>query len=293
MHKKGLVACIKVGGRILREQSERVYLPFGSEYSVYLKNLEHRRVCAKIFIDGANVSDGGFIINGSSSMDIERFVRNGNLQSGNCFKFIERTEAIEKHRGVEAEDGLVRIEYQFEKEPPKIEYQKTVHIHDHVYRYPYWPYYPYEHQYITWACNSSFSNAQGDSTIGCGATGMRSGTGASAVQNTQRSVQNTQSSEGPGAVMAMACSMTPSDIPNEAGITVPGSESNQQFQHVYGFDPESETNVMVLHLIGEVGSKPVSEPITVEKKSTCTYCGKTNKTPSKYCSQCGASLVIL
>jgi len=286
MHKKGLVACIKVGGRILREQSERVYLPFGVEYSVYLKNLEHRRVKATLFIDGENVSSGGLIVGGNSSIDIERFIKNGNLQSGNRFKFIERTEAIEKHRGIEAEDGLVRIEYQFEKEPPKIQYQKTVHIHEHTYQYPYWPYWPYNpyrryepyypDPYITWTCNSSQAQS----------TGCRSSSGAM-----QMMAQNTQSAESPATIMA--CSMTSSSIPNEAGITVPGSESNQQFHAVYGFKSEPETHVMVLHLIGEVGSKLVSAPITVEKKLSCITCGKANKMTAKFCSQCGTATTIL
>lgn len=288
MHKKGLVACIKVGGRILREQSDRVYLPFGSEYSVYLKNLEHRRVKATLFIDGTNVSDGGFIVNGSSSIDVERFIKNGNLSSGNRFKFIERTKAIEEHRGIEAEDGLIRIEYAFEKEPPKIQYQKTVHVHEHVYPYyPHWSYYPYppynSYPHLTWTCNSFQSN---DTACRGSASGTRSGTGAQIVAQ-----QNTQKAESQATVMA--CSMSSSSIPNEAGITVPGSASNQQFRTVYGFDSESETHVMVLHLVGEIGTKAVSAPVIVQKKSTCEYCGKTNKSTSKFCSQCGAALFIL
>jgi len=39
MYKEQMVAAVKVGGKVLRENGETVVLPFGSEYSVYLKNL--------------------------------------------------------------------------------------------------------------------------------------------------------------------------------------------------------------------------------------------------------------
>jgi hypothetical protein len=44
------------------------------------------------------------------------------MNSGNRFKFIERTAQIEDYRGIKAEDGLLRVEYAFEKEYPKVPY---------------------------------------------------------------------------------------------------------------------------------------------------------------------------
>ena len=114
MHKKNLVAAIKVGGKVLRESSERVELPFGSEYSILLKNLDTVRQMVRIQIDGQDASGGDWlVINPNSSVEVERFV--SDLNRGNRFKFIERTEQIESHRGVKAEDGLVRIEFKREK----------------------------------------------------------------------------------------------------------------------------------------------------------------------------------
>jgi hypothetical protein len=58
---------------------------------------------------------GGIVLNAGQEVDLERSVKNGNLTEGNRFKFIERTGAVEQHRGVKLEDGLVRVEFQFEQ----------------------------------------------------------------------------------------------------------------------------------------------------------------------------------
>jgi hypothetical protein len=71
MYKDMLVAAIKVNDKVLREQAEEVHLPFGSEYSIFLKNLNTRDVCVKIEIDGKPaVGDGVVIRPGSSVAEI-------------------------------------------------------------------------------------------------------------------------------------------------------------------------------------------------------------------------------
>src|SRR5579863_1787511 len=118
-YKKSFVAAIKVNGQILRESSDRVELPFGSEYSVLLKNLDSVRMQARITIDGTDAT-GWLVIEPGRDIDVERFVKD--LNKGNRFKFIERTERIEQHRGIKVEDGLVRVEFRREKiyEAPKV-----------------------------------------------------------------------------------------------------------------------------------------------------------------------------
>src|ERR1700676_1587045 len=103
-YRKNFVCAIKVNGKVLRESSDRVELPFGSEYGVLLKNLDSVRMQARISIDGKEAT-GWLIIGPNQSIDVERFVED--LDRGNRFKFIERTERIEEHRGIKAEDGLV------------------------------------------------------------------------------------------------------------------------------------------------------------------------------------------
>ena len=131
MYGNKLAAAIKVGNKVLREFKDTVYIPFGSEYAITLKNLHTTRVVINVYIDGDNVVPGGLVLNAGQSVDLERAIRNGNLTEGNRFKFIERTGNIEQHRGIGVEDGLVRVEYQFEIPRPVI--WNTTHISGSIY----------------------------------------------------------------------------------------------------------------------------------------------------------------
>lgn len=115
MFKNNVVLAVKVDGKILREFGDTVYIPFGSEYSILLKNLSNQRVKVSVSIDGEDALDGdSLVVNANESMDLKRFVRNGNLNEGNSFKFIEKSDKIVEHRGNKADDGLITISYEFE-----------------------------------------------------------------------------------------------------------------------------------------------------------------------------------
>jgi hypothetical protein len=125
MYESKMAAAIKVKGKVLREFKDTVYIPFASEYSILLKNLNTVRAVVNVFIDGEDQVPGGIVLNAGQEVDLERSVKNGNLTEGNKFKFIERTGAVEQHRGVKLEDGIVRIEYQFEQPPRPITWNTT------------------------------------------------------------------------------------------------------------------------------------------------------------------------
>jgi len=120
MYESKLAAAIKVSGKVLREFKDTVHIPFGSEYTVLLKNLNTTRAVVNVFIDGENAVPGGLVVDPGREIDLERWIKNGNLSEGNRFKFIERTGSVEQHRGIGIEDGLVRIEFQFEQPPRPI-----------------------------------------------------------------------------------------------------------------------------------------------------------------------------
>jgi hypothetical protein len=124
MYQNKLVASLKANGKILREFKDTVYCPFGAEYSILLKNLNTVRAVVNVYIDGEDMLPGGLVLNAGQEVDLERSIKNGNLMEGNRFKFIERTNTIEQFRGVKLEDGLIRVEFQFEM--PKI----TTYIND-------------------------------------------------------------------------------------------------------------------------------------------------------------------
>jgi rRNA maturation endonuclease Nob1 len=80
---------------------------------------------------------------------------------------------------------------------------------------------------------------------------------------------------------------------NETGITVPGSKSEQKFQHttVGALDPTIHN--IVLRIVGDLGhNKPVEKPVTVKHKPKCVTCGKQNKAHAKFCQECGTALEI-
>lgn len=284
MFRKNLVVAVKVAGKVLRESSDRVTLPFGSEYSVLLKNLDSVRVQAKVSIDGQDATEGTWlVIEPNSSIELERFIRNGNLEKGNRFKFIERTKQIENARGIKIDDGLVRVEYKKEYvAPPTV--TQTVY-HNHVYNYDwdygYWPYRPYRPYRPYWYSAYSIN-------MQCSTSGSQSG-------GLMRSATSGSNSSG---IKAMNCSVhnvNNASLPTmDAGITVPGSESNQQFRQAQSFATESQTEVIVLHLVGtNEKSQPVKQAVTVSNKPKCVTCHKVNKGGSKFCSQCGTALELI
>ena len=254
MYSKKLVACVKVNGKILREDGDIVTLPFGSEYSILLKNLDSVRMQVRIFIDGKDAT-GWIIVNANSNVELERFITNGNLLSGNRFKFVERTEAIENYRGVREDDGLIRIEYAVEKRKP------FQHYYDNT----------YANTWVPASNNGTFYNSFNTGNF------LKSSVRSSGIQ-------------GASIRSVTTCSAT-LDC-NEQGVTVPGSVSDQKFVMTSGFETE-QSEVLVIHLKGTYNSQKVSKPVTVDIKKTCVSCGTKNKSNVKFCRECGTCLTIV
>jgi hypothetical protein len=266
MYVNRFSCAVKVKGKILREQSNLVTLPFGSEYTILLKNINSRRAMVKVSVDGQDATEGTrLILAPNSTLELERFIRNGNLNSGNKFKFIERTADIEAHRGIKVDDGLIRCEFWAEKEVAEETIIRRKYVDEYYpvprpYYPPYDPYWP--RPWRRWndiTCNTT-------TTEGIGSYIVTDSLGAMNVN-----------------MMAF----------NDAGITVPGSVSSQQFHSASGFPLESNSTVIVLQLRGEVGGIAVEAPVTVDRKPECVTCGKTNKATNKYCSECGTALQLI
>lgn len=260
MYSQKLVACIKVNGRVLREfDGNTVKMPFGSEWSLLIKNLNSVRVQVKVSIDGTDATDGTWlVIQPNSEIDFQRFIKNGNFDKGNSFKFIERTESVEHARGIKIDDGLIRIEFQFEK--PYVNNWNNIlgggYYHD-------------------W-------NRYGGPTI---------------LTNTYDSYSTTYSATASVSTSnvlrsANAIAQNAEAAPNDAGITVPGSENNQKFVQASWFPVETEKHVMVMKIVGESAGQKVVEAVTVKSKPKCVTCHKVNKANAKFCSNCGTALTI-
>ena len=137
MYSNKLVCSVKVGRKILREKvkdnESTVFIPFGSEYSLLLKNLGGRNAVVYIEIDGKKVSQTGFYIRAGQTADIERYVES--LVEGRRFKFIEKTEEISDFRGDKVDDGIIRVTWQFEKPAPEVKEIRYNYKHEHLHNY--------------------------------------------------------------------------------------------------------------------------------------------------------------
>lgn len=279
MYNQKLVASIKCNNQILREYKDAVYIKFGSEYSILLKNLNTVRALVNIFIDGTNVVEGGLVLNAGQTLDLERSIKNNNLTTGNKFKFIERTGAVENHRGVKLEDGLIRIEYQFEK----------VYVPSRPLKHTFLPKPPYWDDYYGSGTYQNASPLIGSSSM----HGMSAGYGSTLGGGGSVTASNNVSYAADVGALSASLTSAQNAVENEAGITVAGSKSEQQFVTVSDFSVETEKHSIVLKLLGETESnKPVVKPVTVKAKPKCTTCGKQNKATAKFCNQCGTSLEI-
>ena len=293
MYESKLAAAIKVNGKVLREfNKDTVYIPFGSEYGLLLKNLNTKRAVVNITIDGQDIVEGGLVLNAGQEVDLERFVKNGNLTEGNKLKFIERTAAIENGpRGIKLEDGLVKVEFQFEQPARPVTWINQVDT-GAPWRTPGYNDY--------WLRNNTttYGSVQGSANPGFDVNGaLRSvdlSKGEAVRAQASASIDQYCADNGIKVNSAYHDGMATMDCAfNDAGITVPGSKSTQKFSSVYMGAMEPEKFSMVFKLLGETpDNKPVVKEVTVKTKPKCATCGRQNKHTAKFCTECGTSLEI-
>jgi hypothetical protein len=288
MYQDKLAVAIKHNGKVLREDSDKVYVPFGSEYTILIKNLNSVKCQFRIFIDGEDAT-GPLVVMPNTSSEIERFIKNNNFEKGNRFKFIEKTQQISDFRGDKVDDGLIRIEYQFEK---KRQRQDGFQINDY-----WWNGIPKTPNYDN-AYGGSFTKTH---TVGNVVDSAMMNSGIIDANMSQTSVtygvtdqqksftrsMNTVTTASMNAVNTVVQSAA-----SDKGITVPGSESDQKFVYTSAFALEAEKHVMVLKLVGEVAGQVIEKPVTVNTKPDCSTCGRKNRATNKFCVNCGTSLTI-
>ena len=230
MYNNKLAVALKSAGKVLREFKDEVYVPFGNEYSVYIKNMNSVRALVKVSVDGVDVGDGTkFVVDANDSIDIERFIKNGNFDEGNRLKFMERTGAIEDHRGIDIEDGLVRVEFNFEK--PPVNYFVT-------------PYVPPKRD-RRWDDDKPWYTYYGTSNIGIGNAPPTSIDVSQATFTASASSGLPSNSITTTNVSHVVTDTQENDVENDVGITVPGSISDQQFRVASWFATETDTRYCV------------------------------------------------
>lgn len=300
MYSNKLAVAVKANGKVLREFGETVYVPFGTEYTLLIKNLNSVRVQVNVSIDGTEATDGvSLVIGPNQELELQRFIKNGNLSEGNRFKFIERTSKIENGpRGVKIDDGLIRIEYQFERMPLAVnrdhriympfgtDFNDRITLANHVAT-------SYTGDLLGMPYGASASIANQNSREMYSAPAMAAPTASSTlINNVSMDMARTTSAT---SQTMRSRSVSKAAVPtNDVGITVAGSKSTQSFYTAAYFPVDPTVHTMVIHLAGETESgKTVSAPVTVKAKPRCITCGHMNKATAKFCSECGTSLEIV
>jgi len=263
MYKSGLVAVIVANGKIVREMNSAgtstVYLPFGCEYSIRLKNQENRRAAVKISIDGDDVLSGHqLVVEANSESEVKGKLDSSGDLAKNAFKFIEKTDKIREFRGNKIDDGIVRIEFQFEEPRPVLiprspRLKKSRPDID-----------PWVQPYAPPVWYQSGGPLRGSSLKG------------------------TESfTDGQISCQSFNCAM-----PNDDGITVAGSHVNQKFGTTYLGNLENQTHVIVFQLKGaKADGQPIVQPVLARKKVQCPTCGRACKSSNKFCPECSTCLV--
>ncbi len=278
VYQDNFVIVIKCGGRVLRERDGAVFLPFGSSYSLLLKNLESRKASVEVSIDGQDVLTGSsLIISPNSETELQGFLDGSTVK--NRFKFIQKTKEIQDHRGDKIDDGIVRVEFAFEQ-VKIVERRQVIHDHYHYDHWrPYWPR-PCVSPYVppwTWTSHCLSDGTSRDISDG--------------VQTYNASVPAGDREASFISNMKSDVEVSDFSLPDpDEGITVKGEETYQPF--VYGsigtLDPSSIITIMLKGTKG--GSVTVEQPITVKTRLTCPTCGKRSRSANKFCSQCGTFL---
>lgn len=119
---------VVVNGHVVKDLANgEVQVPFGTEYSVRLRNRHKERYAVvKLFIDGEEQSKGGFIIPPNSHRDI----RNSSF-STKVFKFVDldgqaALDAGKDQANPDKQMGVIEARFHLQREEPKV-----THVHHH------------------------------------------------------------------------------------------------------------------------------------------------------------------
>lgn len=231
MYLNSFVVCVIANGKIQKESTTGTCsIPFGSEYTIRLRNKNSRRAVCVLSIDGKNVSEDGFVIEAKSFIDIER-----PADSSARFKLVELDSEEAHDQGLNAHQarphhGLIQANFSLEKEYEPV---KVVHV---PYPVPYPP--------ISWEIQ--YGGPLNDNIRGPLKSHVLRGnpmTRSSSVNNVTTGTTNSAYN------LSGDLSFTKTSVNTSAGVTVEGSQSNQRFREVH-FESDGVWTLISLRLLG-------------------------------------------
>ncbi len=256
------VLAVLHNGRVLRESnSGTVHIPFNAEYKVRLKN-KHSflRAKARVSIDGRAASNlGDFILQPGETLDLERFLDHS-MTDGKRFKFVPLSDGRVADP-TDHENGFIKVEFyrELERRPLPKPQPRVSRCR------PSWNYDVNEH--LTWNNPSSYTHTIVDVEIP---------TKGSFLNNTT----------------LVSNSVVPTT--GEAGATIEGSRSGQQFVYGDTFQTEAYPVTLTLRLRGiersrweyDVDGRPRPQK---RKIKFCPGCGAHRRKSKKFCGECGTA----
>jgi hypothetical protein len=137
VYSNKFVMCVLINGHVQKELANGVVpIPFGSEYTLRFRNKHNRRAVVQIYIDGENVSGGGYVINANDSVDIRR-----HSDVDRAFKFVSLdSEEAHEHgkNGPNTDKVKGTIEARFYLEKEEIRVREIHHDHHHHHHHDHW-----------------------------------------------------------------------------------------------------------------------------------------------------------
>jgi len=242
-------------GKVLRETTDDlgrrgVFIPFHTNYSILLKNLNDRDCVASIKIDGTQVlGTDTLVIKAKDEATLERFMIDGDTKKGSKFLFVPISDGRVQDPS-ENKNGLIEVSFTLEKEKPK-----EIHHHHHHNHYP-----PYIPPYDPWKPNITWgSNIGGSSSYFGNVRSIKKGLQSSSDLNSMEFCETSSITSNSSADMSSTlCSA------DTRGATVEGGLSNQSFRHAFIGELETNSTTISLQI------HPSKESLTVDKSRKVT-----------------------
>jgi len=112
MYKNKIVCAIKHNNTPLTEKGNTVFIPFDTQYSIYLKNTSNVTAFISIFVNGRNVSPGQKIkLRENTSCEVNKF-----QDTDHSFVFKKKTKKMEKVIPDNGDDGLIQVKVELMRE---------------------------------------------------------------------------------------------------------------------------------------------------------------------------------
>lgn len=198
-----------VGERVAR-------LPYESEYKIRLKNKNHLRSKVQVLVDGTDISPGRmFILEANQTVDLERFLQDGDLDKGSKFKFVNAAKGAvtgEIQDPFSNSLGLVEVRFYREIIPSYPTITSTLYSLGLG-------------GSVGIKSNGGAGGAGGQSYGSAGAGGVNH---AYASNCTNASMNTANSTPTMSGVTGIAGAAIP-DLPQDKGGTAMGAESGQKF----------------------------------------------------------------